>query len=61
MLNLPIAAQMLSAEGAEESALFMPSHWFGIIMFAILLFSLLITLSFSNKGRELPAEAHSDH
>ncbi|MGO1523065.1 MAG: hypothetical protein ACTHV8_05175 [Nesterenkonia sp.] len=52
---------MLTAEGAEEPALFMPSHWFGIIMFAFLLFALLITFSFSNKGRELPAEAHPDH
>ena len=61
MLNLPFAAQMLSAEGAEESALFMPAEWFGIVMFAILMFSLLITLGFANKGRELPAEAYPDH
>lgn len=50
---------MLTAVAAEDSELFMPTPWFGIIMFAVLMLSLLVTLGFANKGRELPADTHS--
>lgn len=61
-MNLPFDVTTLTAVAAEDAELFMPTPWFGIIMFAVLLLSLLITLGFANKGRELPAETHSsDH
>lgn len=59
MLNLPFAALFLAAE--EDRELFMPTYWFGILMFALLMFILLVTVAFANKGRELPAEEHHDH
>ncbi|GAA1144044.1 hypothetical protein [Nesterenkonia lutea] len=61
MLNLHVLATVLAAETEEHSALPIEAHWFGIIMFALLLLLLLVTLGFANKGRELPAQAHSDH
>lgn len=57
-MNLPVLT-LVADEAYTE--LPMPAPWFGVIMFAILMLSLLITLSFSNKGKQLPAEAHGDH
>lgn len=54
-MYLPVLA--LFAEEAHAE-LFMPAEWFGIIMFILLMLALLLTVSFSNKGKELPAESH---
>ncbi|MCH8559091.1 hypothetical protein LTH96_05440 [Nesterenkonia sp. LB17] len=59
MFNLHVIATVLGAE--EPSALPIEAHWFGIIMFVLLMFLLLITMSFADKGRQLPAAPHSDH
>lgn len=59
MLNLQVIATILGAE--ETTALPIPALWYGIIMFILLMFLLLITLSFAGKGRQLPAAPHSDH
>lgn len=61
MLNLPFDVPMLTTVAAEDHELFMPTPWFGIIMFAVLMLSLLVTLGFANKGRELPADPNSGH
>ncbi|GAA1108314.1 hypothetical protein [Nesterenkonia jeotgali] len=61
MLNLHVIATVLGAEAHEASPLPIDAIWFGLIMFALLMFLLLITLSFAGKGRQLPAEPHSDH
>ena len=61
MLNLPFDAPMLTAVATEDTELFMPTPWFGIIMFSVLMLSLLVTLAFANKGRELPADSTSGH
>lgn len=58
-MNLSFDVTMLTAVAAEDSELFMPTPWFGIIMFAVLMLSLLVPLGFANKGRELPADTHS--
>lgn len=62
-MHLNYAALLLSAEGGyfEETELFMPAQWFGISMFGLLLLMLLITVSFSNTGKQLPAQEHEDH
>lgn len=57
-MNLPVLA-LLADEAAGE--LPMPAPWFGIGFFAVLMLSLLVTLGFANKGRELPADTHTDH
>lgn len=51
----------LLAEEHAGSELFMPAPWFGIVVFAILMLSLLVTLGFSNKNRELPADPQAHH
>lgn len=61
MLNLHVIATVLGAEPGEASPLPIDALWYGLIMFALLLFLLLITVSFANKGRELPASPNSDH
>ncbi|WP_120004888.1 hypothetical protein [Nesterenkonia muleiensis] len=61
MLNLPFDVLMLMTGAAEETELFMPTPWFGVIMFAALMLSLLVTLGFANKGKELPADPTSGH
>lgn len=61
MLNLHVIATVLGAEGTETHALPIDAHWYGIIMFILLMFLLLITVSFADKGRQLPAAPHSDH
>lgn len=61
MLNLPFAAMLLGSEMYEDTELFMPAEWFGIIMFTLLVLTLLATVAFANKGKELPARAHEDH
>ncbi|WP_010524951.1 hypothetical protein [Nesterenkonia sp. F] len=61
MLNTPIAALLAEASEEHGGELFMPAPWFGIIMFALLMSMLLITVSFSSKGRQLPAKEHEDH
>ena len=63
MLNLPFAALLLGSGSGmyEETELFMPAKWFGIIMFVVLLLILLTTVAFANKGKELPAREHEDH
>lgn len=57
-MNLPVLTLM-----AEEAAteLPVPAIWFGIIMFAFLMLSLLVTVAFSTKSKALPAEAHQEH
>ncbi|MGJ9404943.1 hypothetical protein ACHABQ_01280 [Nesterenkonia aurantiaca] len=59
MLNLHVIATVLGAE--ETAALPIEAHWYGIIMFILLMFLLLITVSFAGKGRQLPAAPHGDH
>lgn len=61
MLNLPFATMLLGSEMYQDTELFMPAVWFGIIMFVILMLMLLATVAFANKGKELPARAHEDH
>jgi len=61
MLNINVLATILGAETTESHGLPMDAHWFGLIMFALLLFLLLITMGVANKGRELPTPTHSDH
>lgn len=58
-MNLPILALLADEQGGYE--LPMPAEWYGIIMFAVLMLSLLLTLSFAHKGKELPADASADH
>lgn len=59
-MNLPIIALLL-AEESHGHGLPIPAVWYGIIMFLLLMGALLITLSFANKGRELPADPNADH
>lgn len=59
-MNLPIIALLL-AEESHGHELPIPALWYGIIMFLLLMGSLLITLAFANKGRELPADPNADH
>ena len=61
MLNLPVATMLLGSEMYQDTELFMPAKWFGIIMFILLVMMLLVTVAFANKGKELPARAHEDH
>lgn len=61
MQNLPLAAQVLSAEGSESHELFMPTVWFGILMFVLLMGLLLTTLAFTSRGKQLPATEHESH
>ena len=58
-MNLPVLA--LLAEPYNGYELPMPAYWYGIIMFALLMLSLLITLAFSGKGKELPADPQGHH
>lgn len=57
-MNLPVLT-LLADEAYAELPIAAP--WFGVIMFAFLMMCLLVTLSFSSKGKQLPAEAHQDH
>ena len=59
-MNLPIIALLL-AEESQGYELPIPAVWYGTIMFILLMGSLMITLAFSNKGRELPADTNADH
>ena len=61
MLNLHVIATVLGAEAHEASPLPIDALWIGLIMFGLLMFLLLITMGFANKGRQLPAAPHSDH
>ncbi|WP_202922938.1 hypothetical protein [Nesterenkonia haasae] len=58
-MNLPVLA--LLADQYHGYELPMPAYWYGIIIFAILMLSLLITLGFSGKGKELPADPQGHH
>lgn len=57
-MNLPVLALLADEVVAE---LPIPAPWYGIGFFAILMLSLLVTLGFANKGKELPADTHTDH
>lgn len=56
---LPVLTLLADAYNGYE--LPVPAVWFGIIMFIVLMLSLLLTLSFTNKGRELPADPNAEH
>lgn len=57
-MNLPVLALLADEVVAE---LPIPAPWYGVGFFAILMLSLLVTLGFANKGKELPADTHTDH
>lgn len=57
-MNLPVLA-LLADEVVTELPI--PAPWYGIIFFVLLMLSLLVTLAFANKGKELPADPTTDH
>ena len=57
-MNLPVLA-LLADEVVTELPI--PAPWYGIIFFVLLMLSLLVTLAFANKGKELPADPTADH
>ncbi|MDO5492272.1 MAG: hypothetical protein Q4F53_01500 [Nesterenkonia sp.] len=62
MSDLTFAALLLAADDAHVvNELFMPTKWFGIIMFIVLMLMLLVTVMFSSKGKQLPPREHEDH
>ncbi|GFZ94039.1 hypothetical protein [Nesterenkonia alkaliphila] len=58
-MNLPVLA--LLAAGPTPTELPFPAWVYGAVMFALLMLSLLITLGFASKGKELPADPQSHH
>ncbi|NLS08622.1 hypothetical protein HGQ17_01090 [Nesterenkonia sp. MY13] len=58
-MNLPVLALLADEYNGYE--LPMAAWIYGVGIFAILMLSLLITLGFASKGKELPADPQAHH